>query len=66
MHRFVSTALATYYDNWTFEPNAERSERRMYLKLTMLFLLVGFVVWLPYFFEKIWAIWKAEAGNRRH
>jgi hypothetical protein len=32
----------------------------MYLKLTMLFLLIGFVVRLPYLFEKIWAIWKAR------
>ena len=63
MHSFVSTALATTYDNWTFEPNAEG---RMHLKLTMLFLLIGFVVGLPYFFEKIWAIWKGEAGNRHH
>jgi hypothetical protein len=31
----------------------------MDLKLTMLFLLIGFVVSLPYLFEKIWAIWKA-------
>jgi hypothetical protein len=36
----------------------------MYLKLTMLFLLIGFVAGLPYLFEKIWAIWKSEAGNR--
>jgi hypothetical protein len=31
----------------------------------MLFLLIGFVVGLPYLFEKIWAIWKAEAGNTK-
>src|SRR5215831_9513325 len=36
----------------------------MYLKLTMLFLVIGFVMGLPYFFEKIWAVWKGEAGNR--
>jgi hypothetical protein len=29
-------------------------------------LLIGFVVGLPYFFEKIWAIWKAEARHRHH
>ena len=35
-------------------------------KTSLLFLLIGFVVGLPYFFEKIWAIWKAEARHRHH
>ena len=45
--------------------SSRHTERKMYLKLTMLFLLIGFVVGLPYLFEKIWAIWKAEAGNTK-
>jgi hypothetical protein len=40
--------------------SSRNAERRMYLKLMMLFLLLGFVVGLPYFFEKIWAIWKGR------
>jgi hypothetical protein len=46
--------------------SSRNAERRMYLKLTKLFLLIGFVVGLPYLFEKIWAICKSEAGNRHH
>src|SRR5215813_12517885 len=46
--------------------SSRNAEAGMYLKLTMLFLLIGFVVGLPYFFEKIWTIWKGEAGKRHH
>jgi hypothetical protein len=58
------TVSGTPAENWI--KRAENAERKMYLKLTMLFLLIGFVAGLPYVFEKIWTIWKSEVGNRHH
>jgi hypothetical protein len=50
-HSFVSIPLVARL--WKLVNRAENAERKMYLKLTMLFLLIGFVAGLPYLFRTL-------------